>query len=246
MRRYHITFLLFILAGAFVSISANPRTPDSEWLLPQIQSMISTNQDFRSPGWSQTGHVGVLHRMDGGGGRGGYAIQFLIIDTVHDVTLFDRSVWVDELNPASEQTADVARAFASSPVATEFLKKWEEKGLILTENNIELHDFPLSARGSTYTAKIDFISKKQLVSEDAMPGESIADFVVIVERDHNARKRITEEKKVRFTSVDVLGYFLSPYEPRILVVYRMGRPGFEGETDYKYRYSGCHLGSGFH
>lgn len=45
---------------------------------------------------------------------------------------------------------------------------------------------------------------------------------------------------------DVLGCFLSPFEGRILVVYSLFSPGFEGSTTSSRGFSGCSLDVGYH
>ncbi len=71
------------------------------------------------------------------------------------------------------------------------------------------------------------------------------DIQVIVRRVGKGEKLISAVKGVMVSSFDVDGYFLSPFESRMLVIYKTVTPGFEGDPHVVMRFAGCHLDRGF-
>jgi len=85
----------------------------------------------------------------------------------------------------------------------------------------------------------------EMQKDYAIYGAQKLDIQVIVRREGKGSKLISTVKSVMASSVDVTGYFLSPFESRMLVIYRTVTPGFEGDPYVVFRFAGCHLDRGF-
>jgi hypothetical protein len=68
---------------------------------------------------------------------------------------------------------------------------------------------------------------------------------VIVRIAGKGSKTVAQNKGVLLSSIEPEGYFLNPYNARILIVYRMTANGVDNEPTITYGYTGCKLEIGF-
>jgi len=168
-------------------------------------------------GWSREGFVALLVPDPGASGP---VVRLVLFDAVDDQSVFDVVVRADPGLPTNQSDQWARNLTASDPGAM-FLQKCRDYGVQpLSPGPTTLTPFPFTFRGSSVDARTASTPRgPRLVVAVAGRGE----------------KAIANGAGGLVTTI--LGYVLSPYEPRIVVVYQPG----EGP----YRFSGCHLEVGF-
>ena len=91
-----LSFCLALSLAAPCLLGAQSAASDPAWMAPQVESMLGSSQDLRCLGWSSKGLCALLQTKDAGE-RGGFYVNFLLLDVVADATLFDDSVHTDEV-----------------------------------------------------------------------------------------------------------------------------------------------------
>jgi hypothetical protein len=223
---------------------------EGSWMQGFVASMLSAKSDLRCLGWSKKGACAIVETVDAGE-RGGYYLRFLLLDAVEDQAIYDQSVHTDDISPASDNPGDVAAAMCATAEGADFSERCLDYG-IDRSGGPALAGFPLAYKGS----KIDVSmvaspnSAGEAAAADAESPEEAArlkapDIAVIASRSGKGKKTLTTITGVPATSFEVEGYYLSPYEGRILVVYSLSTRGFEGETNTQTDFSGCSLEVGY-
>jgi hypothetical protein len=187
-------------------------------------------------------------RPPDGGMRGGYAVRFLLIDTVEDAELFDKQVWADEAGAASEDPGDIAQALGAGDTGTAFASTCRSSG-IQPDTTLTTGQFPLVYKGSkvdvTIVAKPSAAALTETEQEDATRGAPKLDLQLVARRSGRGSKTVTTLKGVMASTYGVDGYMLSPWESRMLVVFSTTAPGFEGDMSTTLGFAGCHLEVGY-
>ena len=189
-------------------------------------------------GWSNNGRVAysIEWFVDG---RGGRIIDFVILDLITDNTIY-------ELRMDSYDHDDYDGDYSYEDL---FLMYNHLLADALQANNIVLGQtndflsFPFRRNNITYDSQIVDLGFTR--DEYGMFERVVSRYSVLVTAD-NRRKIISNTIPVsRLTpDVHISGYFLSPFENRIMVVTTEMAWGFEG-IRFNYRFNGCHLGVGF-
>jgi len=200
-----------------------PRTrieigPESMW----------NNPDIRIWGWSKNGNVALSTEEDSNAGIA--VVQFSIINLVTDETIFNlnnddafRKLSSDELNE-DYNASDFYEAEMSAILAA-----MKNNGIV--EHHTPLLAFPLVIDNFNYTALVR-------VTEE---NEDEKTFDIIVSRNGKEKTVSTVTIPSYFSEDNIIGYFKSPFENRILVV----SGATKSSHSVSYRISGCHLNVGF-
>jgi hypothetical protein len=104
---------------------------------------------------------------------------------------------------------------------------------------IEFYPFPYVTEEERYSCEVETVP-----SEEGSPFHGVDSYDVIVYSELLGSKRIFRSENVSALSVWIAGYFLSPFEPRILVVVGEEQWEFDG-TVVSFLFLGCDLDSGF-
>ncbi len=239
---------LWIIFFAILGVSAQIQAADSASMFKPVEAMLQNNEDMCSLGWSKAGSCAFIVKVDGGG-RGGYALKLWLLDTVEDLVLFSDEAWSDELSLESEGPGQVSRALAISDLGKTYASACQAAKIEFGSGNPQIRLFPLRALSTTFTAVLVPEKSKEpltdMQKDEVAYGAQKLDIQVIVRREGKGSKLISTVKSVMASSFDVTGFFLSPFESRILVLYRTVTPGFEGDPNIVFRFAGCHLDRGF-
>jgi len=228
-----------------VKLEAIPKTVDTDWLISPIAQIIVNKDSVYCLGWNEKGTCALFQIVDGGL-RGSYALRFLIIDAVEDNILFDQHVWADEANAKSDDPQDIAAAISHSKTGIDFGYMCNIQG-IDKPNGSAIQKFPLNYKGKGVTLNIETAPGKIKAATGAksLPGTEYLDYKVIVKISGMGSKTVTRNKDVLLSDIQPEGYFLNPYNARILIVYRMTVNSIEGEPNVTFGYTGCQLATGF-
>ncbi|MDR2869869.1 MAG: hypothetical protein LBV04_05425 [Deferribacteraceae bacterium] len=220
--------LIFIIFGAQLVWSANLE-------LPAVA--VHDSPDLRLWGWSPDGKVAYSTDYTDNAPR--VHMTFAVFDAVTDDVIFQFVVRSDELGDSvAVPDATIALYNKAMPVILFALKHFD-----IRENKSALMQFPLKRNGVSYEAIVADV--KYPADEDALEEYT----VLINATGENAKKTqkiVSREDYSNFEysfvySAEVRGYFLSPFEHRILLVVVEQIPNH----DIKYRLYGSHLGVGF-
>ena len=238
-----VLFFCFIIFGINI-LHAQVLTPPPGIDLFQYNTSASGNLNmFEYPyariwGWSRDGKVAysVERAVDG---RGGRIINFVILDLITDRK-------ITELNIDSFDHDDYDGDYSYDDLFLMYnhliLDALGSNNIVLGQRN-DFRAFPFSRNNITYNCQI--IDPGFTNDEYGMFERVISRYSILVTAD-NRRKIIASLIPVsRVTGYTyVCGYFLSPFENRIMVVTAEEAFGFEG-TRLNFRFNGCHLGVGF-
>ena len=233
-----------LLALAFLAVltlpaSAQAVPPEQPWFSQPLTAFLD-NPKPTVLGWSRRGAAALLVPVDGGG-RGGPVVRLLLVDAVGDKVLFDKTLWGDEYDLSYADSGLMVRNMEESDDALTFIEACYDQGMQPADIGAGgMSAFPLSFENSQITASADNTPGK-----DNDAGFHALDYRVTVASSARGKKTIAERHADQAWQAEVEGYFLSPFEPRILVVYTVSEPGFEGERPKTYYVSGCHLRVGF-
>jgi len=170
-------------------------------------------------GWSSTGNAAFSYSGIDDGFSGKPYFEFFIINLVNDRVVFEFSA-DKKLNPTLRKKVDEA------------LKKYE-----IVERKADFLPFPLKGDGVEYKCLIKNV--KQECSDDFC---EISGYDVVIDKNGKEKKIRTMSDRMA-NEVFICGYFMSPFEQRILVVTAENRH-FEG-NNFGFFFSGCSLEKGF-
>jgi len=195
---------------------------DQPWFSVPLAQFL----DHPSPialGWSSAGRVALLVPIQGVASPP--AVRLVVVDAVEDRVVFDAEARGEGSLPG-DATDLWARNLAASDTAQNFLQACMAWGIQPASPQPDtLGTFPFSDQGSEVAALVESTNKgyRLVVTVAGRGAKTIA----------NVRGD--------FPRPVVEGYFLSPFEPRILVVYTADSD--QGQSTF--RFSGCHLKVGF-
>jgi len=190
--------------------------------------------DFRLWGWSNNGKVAysIEKWIEG---RGGQIIHFIIFDSVNGNMVFD-------LKMDSYEQNDVTNESLYNIFKDTIFSAMKINNII--EQEISFNKFPISRNSIIYYSNI--IDVKYKYGLMGFFDNIVVSKYSVQITTNNKRKIITTFIPINLLTrwVYVCGYFLSPFENRVLVITAEEHWGFEG-TELTYRFSGCHLETGF-
>ena len=189
-------------------------------------------------GWSRDGKAAysIERAVDG---RGGRIIDFVILDLITDNIVF-------ELRMDSFDHDDYDGDYSFEDLFLMYnhlIRDALQSNNIITGQSNEFLSFPFRRNNITYNSQI--IDPGYTDDEYGMFERVVSRYSVLVTAD-NRRKVVASLIPVSSVTgyTYICGYFLSPFENRIMVVTAEEAWGFEG-TRLNFRFNGCHLGVGF-
>ena len=203
-----------------------------------FQYSISTSQypphapDVRIWGWSNNGKVAysIEREIEG---RGGQQIDFVIFDLIKDLVVIELKM--DSEDHDGDTDEDLYNLYKSN-----ILSALKANNII--DKKVDFLRFPITKNNTVYNGHIiDIEYKKGAIGFDNV----VSRYKVSVTANNN-KKIINNFNPITSETgyIYVCGYFLSPFENRVLIIVAEESWGFEG-TDLYYRFAGCHLGTGF-
>ena len=189
-------------------------------------------------GWSTTGKIAysVERKVDG---RGGRIINFIINDLITDNIDFELRIDSFNLDGYNDNYSFEDLFYIYSPAILDALRSYN----IVQEQKNDFLSFPLRKNNITFNSQI--IDLGYVNDEFGMFEEAVSRYSVLVTAD-NRKKVIASLIPVSSVTgyIYICGYFLSPFEDRIMVVTAEEAFGYEG-TMPNFRFHGFHLGVGF-
>lgn len=215
---------VFLLLWSTLVASAQTPSPNPRWFSSALTQFLAEPRVVNL-GWSPEGSAAFLVPLDTGA-RDGMAARLVLIDAENRL-LSDEELWGDDF-----------AALIESSRAEEFLAACQASGIQPSSSGSELTPFPLDFQGSRITVRADVVP---LEAELDDYGSRALDYRIVVEFSEGREKTIAESQVSHAFEVMVDGFFLSPFEPRMVVVYGVTQPGFEGERPEYLHFSGCLL-----
>ena len=232
MIRATIVILLHCLSGyAFCQEVQIPAKADLMVFSRPMSSSMYAVAEIMPIGWSEDGKFAYAHRRSVAG-RGGVLFSYIIVSSVTD-----EIVWKYEDDWPDSNTVTAAESVQRS---REPIEVHLGKHNIVQGQGTTLNGFPLTREGASFEPELKVLRKAE---KHPFLGD-IASLGVHMVRDGAETKRILHRDDPGAFSYWIAGYFLSPFEPRILVVIGEEKWGFEG-TEGDFIFSGCSLTRGF-
>jgi hypothetical protein len=183
-------------------------------------------------GWSKNGKVAYTVEKEQDG-RGGSITTAIIFDSVDNVVLWKQEM--DSLDIRGNREA----------TAADYNRFYRNFRKICTGNGIEFvraefKELPISHNNRTFNAAIEIIEEEE---NELRLLDRIDRYTVSVSTQ-GKRKTVKEKNDVWAFHVLLCGYFVSPYEDRVLLVTGERVPAFE-DVDIDFDFIGCDLSYGF-
>jgi hypothetical protein len=191
-------------------------------------------------GWSESSSFALIARTYWSNSvpESGYEFTYTIVDAVSDTTLWEKTDSVTTASSIGDIQSTLSPEDQSwQSMKSELFSRLEQANIV--QNFQPLQPFPANIAGRKFSAYF-----KNVLRE----GMQIMSFELWISRDTYKEKRITArriEQHFPPTNAEILGFFESPFEPRILVVFKTSGRGFEGEPFSDIGFSECHLNVGF-
>jgi hypothetical protein len=225
--------------GMWLTMTAAASSPPP-WFHSALVNFLD-NPRVLVVGWSKDGAAAVMSPVDGEG-RGGTGVDLWVIDTVEDQVLKVVDLWSDEFDGLPDTSEALAAAMESSMKGRLFLASLKDAAVQPSSPPLmELQDFPLKTDQTQYSAET--VTRPVGGEAEGLAGRTLEWRLEV--RSAQGEKTIAKGREDNAIDVLVKGYIASPWEPRILVVYGITHPGFEGEQPLSYQFSGCLLTRGF-
>jgi len=215
----------------FVSIVflAQPLIAQEFKLPPSTNILGVEGPDVRIWGWSRTGNVAlstegyIQHPVESM-----FGIRFIILNLVSDEILFS-------VNISGKYVSDDNEILVMYETQrTGIMNAMRNNGII--EHHTPLLEFPIVMDNFRYTAYT------RIVEENKTEYVPRVTFNIIVAR--NGREKIIRKDTNLFGEDNIIGYYKSPFENRILVVSGIYRY-FAAVDHVEYNFTGCNLSVGF-
>jgi len=237
MKQFCIVFFMFICGSGILTAQAYKLPP----VIDPVNNVIirysspdvyHSGTYIRIWGWSNTGKVAYSTERFVTDGRGGINVHFIIMSLITDEILF--SVEIDSFD--FEDPYGVSPDVLYNNRINAIIESMRTNGIIEQDN--AFLRFPIRIDNFEYTsfAEVEILRKAEYY-------DPMIRYNIIVSRS-GRRKIIKSVSSTLASSVQVYGYFKSPYENRILVITGETKYVFEGSEVF-YNFIGCHLGVGF-
>jgi len=189
-------------------------------------------------GWSTNGKAAysIERNVDG---RGGRIIHFVIADLITDNTVFELIMDSFDYDTYGDDYSYEDLYHIYGPFISDAL---QAHNIVLGQTN-DFMSFPFRRNNMTFNSQI--IDIEYVRDGAGMFEQAVSRYQVLVTAD-NRRKIIASLTPVSGVTgyTYICGYFLSPFENRIMAVVAEEAWGYEG-TRLNFRFIGCHLGVGF-
>jgi len=154
----------------------------------------------------------------------------------------DQEQWGDEFDRVRDEPPLLARDMEQSQSGRDYLEACFHAGIEPADpTGAKVYAFPLIYQGLKLGARVVTAPFGDI--DDY--GSRSLDYRIVVTSEGRGEKTIARAQANHAFDITVDGYALSPFEPRMVVVYDVTQPGFEGERPATYGFSGCHLKVGF-
>jgi hypothetical protein len=256
MRTRYIVPFLCILALSGIAATAKPTSHPN--LLQYIDSSamkktVAFSQDeiehclsypdiIKMWGWAKNGRVAysLEGKDDTAAGAGYFCVDFIIFDFIEDINLFEFTMNSIDQSAGQWKTRGKIAVDLYAIYADEINGALSKYGII--EQQAEFLPLPIKQNNAVYTA--DAV----MTSQSAQPGYGNPEIEYkIVVKKNNASSNTITTVQTSASAIAVCGYFLSPFENRVLVVIAEADGGamcfFPAKM--RFRFSGCHLDMGF-
>ncbi len=212
-----IVFVFLVVTVVCMSAWSDGVSPEVDYIGEgNITSYIYRAPSIRPVGWSKDGKYAYMERSVDNE-RGNIYIWYNIMDAVTDEKL--------------ESSTDDAN--------------WQtllDKYGIDTTHNMEFLLFPVEIDGSVYQPEFDI----QINNVDGPAAGSIFGFTVYMKKDEKSKKIFSiSSEDYDYLACWSEGFFLSPFEKRIVVVIGTESRGWKGTSDIFFWLAGSHLSFGF-
>ncbi len=190
--------------------------------------------DVVALGWSKDSAFACIQCLDPGEAGPMIFLKLTIFDAVGDKVLFDQTV-------SCEPGTNANQIIYSDPAFTTFIAKLQARRITLMDRSaMGLARFPLDYQGRRLTASI----RSAVTNQEGNGFSPTMSYSVEVSAGQGAVKKITSGS-VEAVDFSVDGYFRSPFESRILVVFTIKTRVIEGDMAFSKQLSGCWLDGGF-
>lgn len=218
-------FLIITVSGYALDLHIPKPVDMMMYSKPSSKSMYAVAKIY-PVGWSKNGYFAFIQENDVEG-RGGVAFSYIIINTITDKIVWNHlDDWVDSNDVNIKQSIERVKK-----VLSKHLMKYQ----IIQNRGVEFYSFPLIQGEQVFSPNIEIIKKQE---KDPFLGDIQS--VSIFMNKGTKKKRIFFKQNPRALSYWISGYFLSPYEKRILVSIGQEKWGFEG-TEGSFIFSGSSL-----
>jgi len=232
---------IFLLGVAFGASALSAQSAPLGSVLREALAAYMDQGKTMCVGWSPDGKFAAFHDVYVGG-RGGFAIGLVIVDSVTDAVLFDKELWADEFSSDMGDYEGLAGEMIDSKVMKEFSAAYRNYGLAPPPEEDRLSsDFPYTPGRDSFDVEL---SSRNVKGGGVYTGGAMSYTLTAVSRLQGA-KILTQGTVNDARGVELYGYFKSPFEPRIAVVFAVGVAAFEGETATHILFAGCRLDTGF-
>jgi hypothetical protein len=218
----------------------------------EIDSRIIRNaEDLRYDeniiGWSPNGYVAFKNRGSFGyysfnyGPNGLSIIKVVIFNAIEDIMLEEFEIKYNENTITEEYKRDSLNKFNT------LLQKYNiNRRMEIFENGLPwtmAPQFPFRIGNRSYDCWLE-----ATIENYGDYGEAVINWKLVVNNGTNNNTVATGKNAATGYGPGVsqiLGYYKSPYEDRIIIVVRHFQRSFEGDIYQYIEYYGCHLGVGF-
>jgi hypothetical protein len=228
MKKLYFCFLLFVFMNINSCEQGASRPAAVDLLKYQEDKQLHSLSSVRMWGWSKNGKVAYTVEKEQEG-RGGYITAATIFDSVDNVVSWEREIdSIDITGDKETEAADYDRFYQ------DFKKICIENGIKFVQ--VEFKKLPIRHNNRTFNAAIEIIEEEE---NELRLLDKIDRYTVSVETQ-GEWKAIKEKNDVWAFHVLLCGYFISPYEDRVLIVTGERVPAFE-DVDINFYFIGCDL-----
>lgn len=200
------------------------------------------NSNYYLLGWSKDGKLAIIEKniWSDVSLSSGIHLTVKIINIVNDKILYSKqeSVIIEDVG----ETIKSEKAAISE--AWELMKRDADKKLKqykIQSGKSQLQKFPGSINGSTYAVKLNGLSVRDSENEVS---RYLSGKLYITSSKHGIKKISSFNHKGHCDKARIIGYYKSPYENRIVVLYSIN--GFFMDEDYSDTiYCGAHFTKGY-
>jgi hypothetical protein len=243
MKLKYIVLFVFIFAAFSGACSSKAKATPYPDLLQYVRANTSIDfPKYRAPeiriwGWAQNGRVAYSSEWSIGA-TGGIAVEFVVFDFINDRRVFTLGMDDYEIDWTGV-AGDLAEALYAK---YDGQIRGAMERFAIVEQQVPFLPFPLKKNNAVYTASVNIMSARRADPANFV-FNSIVRYNILVAKNEKSRI-ITTKNNADAEAVAVCGYFLSPFEDRILVVIANAHGSFR-DSNISYSFSGCHLEAGF-
>jgi hypothetical protein len=205
----------------------------AEYLIDVIRNYCgrSDSRPIAPIGWSKDGRFAMLKSEDTGE-RGGWAYSLVMMNTANDEKTV---IWgLTDMDQASNQDeSDSLKVFLKdlekNPNVNKSIAILSKYRILEYEKQSEaaMESPGKKVRCNDTVITVNAISDVKTVNESANFETQGIEYSIVIEAEKKGKKTITSGKQEGH-GIQVNGFFVSPYEPRIIVMYDVERRSYGG------------------